>query len=125
MKISRVAQGLFAALVATAAVGATPATSLATPATGDRISAAAVGNTLVYKQKTEGYDCFRIPAIVKANNGELLAFAEGRNGGASFCNDRGDIDLVVKRSADNGKTWSPRRSSSKVSVTPKETRPRS
>ncbi|RSN63638.1 exo-alpha-sialidase [Amycolatopsis sp. WAC 04182] len=106
MKISRVAQGLFAALVATAAVGAAPATSLAAPATGDQFSTAAVGNTLVYKQKTEGYDCFRIPAVVKANNGELLAFAEGRNGGASFCNDRGDIDLVVKRSADNGKTWS-------------------
>ena len=106
MKISRVAQGLFAALVATAAVGAAPATSLAVPVSADQVSAAAVGNTLVYKEKTEGYDCFRIPAVVKANNGELLAFAEGRKGGASFCNDRGDIDLVVKRSADNGKTWS-------------------
>ncbi len=110
MKISRVAQGLFAALVATAAVGAAPATSLASPApavsAAEQVSAAAVGNTLVYKQKTEGYDCFRIPAVVKADTGELLAFAEARKGGATFCNDRGDIDLVVKRSADNGKTWS-------------------
>ncbi|WP_410662516.1 sialidase family protein [Amycolatopsis sp. lyj-84] len=97
MKISRVAQGLFVALVAIAAVGASPAAPAAT---------AAVGNTVVYKEKTEGYDCFRIPAVVKANNGELLAFAEARKGGASFCNDRGDIDLVVKRSADNGKSWS-------------------
>ncbi|MEU3623110.1 neuraminidase [Amycolatopsis coloradensis] len=101
MKISRVAQGLFAALVAIAAVGASPATSLAAPA-----ASAAVGNTVVYKEKTEGYDCFRIPAVVKANNGELLAFAEARKGGATFCNDSGDIDLVVKRSADNGKSWS-------------------
>lgn len=110
MKISHVAQGLFAALVATAAVGASPATSLARPvsdpAAAEQISAAAVGNTLVYKEKTEGYDCFRIPAVVKAGSGELLAFAEGRKGGASFCNDRGDIDLVVKRSADQGRTWS-------------------
>jgi sialidase-1 len=106
MKISRVARGLFAALVATAAVGASPATSLAAAGPADQVSAAAVGNTLVYKEKTEGYDCFRIPAVVKAGNGNLLAFAEGRNGGAGFCNDRGDIDLVVKRSTDNGKTWS-------------------
>jgi sialidase-1 len=109
VKISRVGQGLFAAHVATAAVGAAPATSLASPTpaspAAEQISAAAVANTLVYKEKTEGYDCFRIPAVVKAGNGDLLAFAEGRNGGATFCNDRGDIDLVMKRSTDNGKTW--------------------
>lgn len=50
----------------------------------------------MYKEKTEGYDCFRIPAVVKAGNGDLLAFAEGHNGGATFCNDRGDIDLCVR-----------------------------
>jgi len=48
------------------------------------------------------YKCFRIPAIVKAKNGEILAFAEARKNG---CSDTGDIDLVMKRSDDRGKSW--------------------
>jgi sialidase-1 len=51
-----------------------------------------------------GYSCFRIPAIVKSTHGALLAFAEGR---IDNCGDTGDIDLVLKRSPDGGKTWSP------------------
>jgi sialidase-1 len=51
-----------------------------------------------------GYSCFRIPAIVKSVHGTLLAFAEGR---IDNCGDTGDIDLVLKRSTDGGKTWSP------------------
>lgn len=52
----------------------------------------------------EGYACFRIPAIVRTNDGTLLAFAEGRKKG---CSDTGDIDLVLKRSTDGGKSWGP------------------
>ncbi|WP_345638611.1 sialidase family protein, partial [Rugosimonospora acidiphila] len=51
-----------------------------------------------------GYTCFRIPSIVKANDGTLLAFAEGR---VTSCGDSGDIDVVLKRSTDGGKTWGP------------------
>ncbi|HEY2061024.1 MAG TPA: sialidase family protein [Amycolatopsis sp.] len=51
-----------------------------------------------------GYACFRIPAIVRSTHGTLLAFAEGR---VDNCGDTGDINLVLKRSADGGKTWSP------------------
>ncbi|MEO0341528.1 MAG: sialidase family protein [Bacteroidota bacterium] len=50
-----------------------------------------------------GYACFRIPAIVTAPNGELLAFAEGRK---KNCWDFGDVDLVLRRSKDNGLSWS-------------------
>jgi sialidase-1 len=57
----------------------------------------------VFVSGTEGYKSFRIPAIVKARNGDLLAFSEGRVHGS---NDFGDIKIVLKRSADNGKTWS-------------------
>ncbi|MFE4997415.1 exo-alpha-sialidase [Streptomyces mirabilis] len=51
-----------------------------------------------------GYACFRIPAVVRSTHGTLLAFAEGR---VHDCGDAGDIDIVVKRSADGGRTWGP------------------
>ena len=57
----------------------------------------------IFKSGEEGYACFRIPAIVSTKSGVLLAFAEGRKTG---CGDAGDIDLVLKRSFDVGKTWS-------------------
>lgn len=57
----------------------------------------------IYKSGENGYKSFRIPAIVSTKNGTLLAFAEGRKNSAS---DKGDIDLVLKRSTDNGKSWS-------------------
>ncbi|MFF0703564.1 exo-alpha-sialidase [Streptomyces tendae] len=51
-----------------------------------------------------GYACFRIPAIVRSTDGTLLAFAEGR---VLDCGDAGDIDVVLKRSTDGGRTWGP------------------
>ncbi len=58
----------------------------------------------VYRHGELGYLCFRIPAVVRALNGDLLAFAEGRR---EVCfGDRGDIDLLLRRSSDNGRTWS-------------------
>ncbi|UYQ95421.1 glycoside hydrolase [Chitinophaga horti] len=57
----------------------------------------------VFQQGGDGYSCFRIPAIVMTKSGTLLAFAEGRKNG---CGDEDDIDLVLKRSLDTGKTWS-------------------
>lgn len=59
--------------------------------------------TPVFISGTEGYKSFRIPAIIKLKNGDLLAFCEGRTHGAG---DYGDIDIVMKRSRDKGKTWS-------------------
>jgi len=57
----------------------------------------------VFKSGAEGYRSFRIPSIIKAPNGDLLAFAEGRVNGED---DFGNIQIVLKRSADGGKTWS-------------------
>lgn len=57
----------------------------------------------VFTSGTEDYHTFRIPAIVTSPAGALLAFCEGRKQGGS---DSGNIDIVLKRSTDGGKTWS-------------------
>src|SRR5258708_6529105 len=51
-----------------------------------------------------GYHTYRIPSLIVSPRGTLLAFCEGRKKSAS---DAGDIDLVLKRSPDGGKTWRP------------------
>ncbi|MCE5250435.1 glycoside hydrolase [bacterium] len=60
--------------------------------------------TVVFTSGRDGYDTFRIPAVIVARNGTVLAFCEGRKTSRS---DTGDIDIVLRRSPDNGKTWSP------------------
>jgi sialidase-1 len=57
----------------------------------------------VFVNGTEGYHCFRIPAIVQLPDGMLLAFAEARK---YDCNDFGDIRIVMRSSHDEGKSWS-------------------
>ncbi|MFJ3905501.1 exo-alpha-sialidase [Streptomyces sp. NPDC090025] len=57
-----------------------------------------------YRAGTGGYAAYRIPAVVRTPAGTLLAFAEGRRHGAG---DSGDVDLVLRRSADGGCTWGP------------------
>ena len=64
--------------------------------------------TDVYVSGKDGYHTFRIPAIETAPDGTLIAFAEARK----YTREdpgygRQDIDLVYKRSTDNGATWSP------------------
>lgn len=58
----------------------------------------------VFVNGTHGYDTYRIPAIIRAGNGDLLAFAEGRVKGHS---DFGNIDIVMRRSKTNGSSWEP------------------
>ena len=58
----------------------------------------------VYVAGRDGYHTFRIPALLRAADGTLLAFCEGRKTGRG---DHGDIDLLVRRSSDGGVTWSP------------------
>ena len=77
---------------------------------GPDVTAPKPGNSLptdslyIFKERSDGYRCYRIPAIIKAKDGTILAFAEARK---NSCGDEGDIDLVVKRSTDGGKTWGP------------------
>lgn len=59
--------------------------------------------TLVFEGGKEGHKIYRIPAIINLPSGDLLAFAEGRVNGSD---DYGDVNLVFKRSKDQGATWS-------------------
>ena len=60
----------------------------------------------VFTSGMEGYNCYRIPALVTLPTGVIALFAEGRR---YSCNDHGAIDIVYKVSADGGSTWSPLR----------------
>jgi len=54
---------------------------------------------------TDGYHTYRIPSVIVTKKGTVLAFCEGRKNSRS---DSGDIDLLLKRSTDWGRTWSKR-----------------
>jgi len=66
--------------------------------------AAPVDQIDVFVSSQDGYHTYRIPAVIKAGNGHVLAFAEGRKVAGG---DAGDIDLLLKRSSDGGRTWGP------------------
>src|SRR5262245_9947522 len=58
----------------------------------------------VFVSGKDGYHTFRIPAVVVTKKGTLLAFCEGRKNSRR---DTGDIDVILRRSLDNGATWQP------------------
>ncbi|MFM9371342.1 exo-alpha-sialidase [Streptomyces sp. Da 82-17] len=97
---TRALRPLLAALAATAvAVPLTAPGAQAAPEVTD------FSQQVLFKASQDpGYACFRIPAVVQTKSGTLLAFAEGR---VNDCTDAGDIDLVLKRSTDGGRTWGP------------------
>lgn len=60
--------------------------------------------TTVFEPQPGVYASMRIPAIVATKKGSLLAFCEGRITSAS---DWSDMDILLRRSTDQGKTWEP------------------
>lgn len=65
---------------------------------------AAITESVIFRSGEEGYSNYRIPSLITTKSGSLLAFCEARK---DHRGDSGNIDLVVKRSTDGGKTWSP------------------
>lgn len=61
--------------------------------------------TNLFVSGTNGYEHYRIPSLLTTEKGTLLAFCEARK----RTGDAGDIDLVMKRSLDGGRTWSDER----------------
>lgn len=61
-----------------------------------------LASTTVFVSGEDGYATYRIPAIIEATDGTLIAFAEGR---VTTAADDGNVDLLAKRSTDGGRTW--------------------
>lgn len=57
----------------------------------------------VFVSGAGGYPCFRIPSVVVTNAGAVLALCEGRQ----TRSDHARNDIVLRRSTDAGRTWSP------------------
>ncbi|MFH8367433.1 exo-alpha-sialidase [Streptomyces sp. NPDC018031] len=66
------------------------------------VTARTYETSVPFRAGTGGYASYRIPAVVCTARGDLLAFAEGRVASSA---DSGDIDVVLKRSADGGRSW--------------------
>jgi len=57
----------------------------------------------VFTRGADGYHTYRIPTMVVTDKGTVLLFCEGRK---KSRRDSGDVDQIMKRSDDGGKTWS-------------------
>ncbi|MCR8668702.1 glycoside hydrolase [Aestuariibaculum sp. M13] len=62
--------------------------------------------TLFEKGMEEGVLCYRIPSIVTAPNGDLIAAIDQRVPSCGDLKWSRDINIIIRRSPDNGKTWS-------------------
>lgn len=91
-----VKSSFFAALIGTCIFAWATA---GTAAKGD-LSAASLP---VFEAGKGDYHTYRIPALAVTTQGTILAFCEGRKASAS---DTGAVDLLMKRSSDQGVTWS-------------------
>jgi sialidase-1 len=69
-----------------------------------KLSATSVVDGSIVFEPDAVYTSTRIPALVITPKGTLLAFCEGRIGTAS---DWADMNLLLRRSTDGGKTWQP------------------
>ena len=58
---------------------------------------------ILWKSGQNGYKSYRIPALAVTKKGTVLAFCEGRRAGGG---DSGAIEILLRRSVDNGASWS-------------------
>ena len=58
----------------------------------------------LFRSGADGYAHYRIPGLIVTAKGSLLAYAEARK---TLRGDWGTIDIVLRRSTDGGRTWSP------------------
>ncbi len=61
---------------------------------------------LFSSEMKEGVSCFRIPSIITAKNGDIITVIDERVPSCGDLKWSKDINLVMRRSIDNGNTWS-------------------
>ena len=61
---------------------------------------------LFNSSKNPSVSCYRIPALATAANGDLIAAIDERVPSCGDLKWSKDINIVIRRSSDNGKTWS-------------------
>lgn len=66
-----------------------------------------VFKNLFIASENEAVGCYRIPSLVTAPNGDLLAAIDERVPNCADVKANKDINIVLRRSVDNGKTWLP------------------
>ncbi len=62
--------------------------------------------TVFSSEITPKVSCYRIPALITAPNGDLIAASDQRVPSCNDLNKNKDINIVIRRSTDNGNTWS-------------------
>jgi sialidase-1 len=70
---------------------------------GEAIAAPLFEQVDVWTAGADGYHTYRIPSLLVTERDTVLAFCEGRK---TASGDHGDLDLLLKRSTDGGRTWS-------------------
>lgn len=60
---------------------------------------------VIFAPGQAGSKYYRIPAIVTAMNGDLVAVIDARRNSAADLQHIRDIDIAIRRSSDNGNTW--------------------
>jgi sialidase-1 len=68
---------------------------------------AGVDQVTVFRAGEGPYNNYRIPAVIRTKRGTVLAFCEGRQTPRGPGNDTGEINLILRRSTDGGRTFGP------------------
>ncbi len=66
-----------------------------------------ISSQSLFVSGTHDTHTFRIPAVATATNGDLIAACDARRTGSGDLIPQRTIDIVFRRSSDNGKTWTP------------------
>jgi sialidase-1 len=64
-----------------------------------------INNEALFVSGTLDTHTFRIPAIITAQNGDLIAVCDARREHRGDLHLAQDIDIVIRRSSNNGRTW--------------------
>ncbi|MET2986513.1 sialidase family protein [Aureibaculum conchae] len=97
---------LFAVLITSTSLISCNAQKEATNQEPKKLSKELVFSDLFNTSMADSVNCYRIPALVTAPNGDLIAAIDERVPSCGDLKWSKEINIVIRRSTDNGKTWS-------------------